>query len=51
MAGYTNEDMAQSFSLSEDDVERFVLKLFDKLRVGNRLELVIHALGHGLLVR
>jgi DNA-binding NarL/FixJ family response regulator len=49
--GYTNKDIAREFSLSEDGVERYLVKLFDELGVVNRFELVIHAIGHGLLDR
>jgi two-component system nitrate/nitrite response regulator NarL len=47
--GCTNRDMAREFSLGEDAVECVLVQLFDELGVVSRFELVIHALGHGLL--
>jgi DNA-binding NarL/FixJ family response regulator len=47
--GCTDRDIAQQFLLSTDDVKRNLAKLFGKVGVDNRLELVIHAAGIGLL--
>jgi DNA-binding NarL/FixJ family response regulator len=51
VAGYTNQEIALRFSISEVELERRVHKLFDKLRVVNRLELVLCAIDRGLLDR
>ncbi|SRR5713226_743312 len=47
--GYTNKDVAQRFSISEDTVKHHLTNIFDKLGVANRLELAILALGRGLV--
>ena len=47
--GCTDRDIARQFLLSTDDVKRNLAKLFGKVGVDNRLELVIHAAGSGLL--
>jgi DNA-binding NarL/FixJ family response regulator len=49
--GYTNKDIAREFFLSEDGVKHHLDKLFGELGVDNRLELVIHVVGSGLLDR
>ncbi len=51
VAGYTNQEIALRFSISEVELERRVHKLFDKLGVVNRLELVLCAIDRGLLDR
>ena len=47
--GCTDRDIARQFLLSTDDVKRNLAKLFGKVGVDNRLQLVIHAAGSGLL--
>jgi DNA-binding NarL/FixJ family response regulator len=47
--GYTNKDVAQEFSISEDTVKRHLTNIFDKLGVSNRLELALFALKHQLV--
>lgn len=49
VAGCTNQEIALRFSLSEAELKRRVHKLFDKLGVVNRLELVLCAIDRGLL--
>ncbi len=49
VAGFTNKDIAQKFSLSEDTVKHHLTNIFDKLGVSNRLELAILAIGRGLV--
>jgi two-component system nitrate/nitrite response regulator NarL len=49
VAGYTNKDMAQKFSLSEDTVKHHLSHIFDKLGVSNRLELALFAIHHRLI--
>jgi two-component system nitrate/nitrite response regulator NarL len=46
--GYTNKDMAQKFSLSEQTIKHHLTHIFDKLGVANRLELVIFSISHSL---
>jgi DNA-binding NarL/FixJ family response regulator len=47
--GYTNKEIAREFFLSEEGVQRHLVQLFQKLGVVNRFELVIQALGRGLI--
>lgn len=47
--GYTNKDIAQAFTISEETVKRHLTNIFNKLGVGNRLELALFALNHHLL--
>ncbi|MBZ5544451.1 MAG: response regulator transcription factor [Acidobacteriia bacterium] len=47
--GYTNKDVAQEFSISEDTVKRHLTNIFDKLGVSNRLELALFALKHQIV--
>jgi len=48
VAGYTNKDIAQKFSISGHTVKNHLTKIFDKLGVSNRLELLLYALEHRL---
>ena len=48
VAGYTNKDMAQKFSISEQTVKHHLTNIFDKLGVFNRLELLLFAVEHHL---
>lgn len=48
-AGYTNQEIAQEFSVSEQTVEHHITNLFRKLGVVNRLELALFAVHHRLL--
>lgn len=47
--GCTNKDIANSFGISEETVKRHLTNIFNKLGVGNRLELALFALNHHLL--
>jgi len=47
--GYTNKDIASTFGISEETVKRHLTNIFNKLGVGNRLELALFALNHNLL--
>ena len=49
VAGYTNKEVAQKFSISEDTVKRHLTNIFDKLGVSNRLELALFALKNSLV--
>ena len=47
--GSTNKHIAQAFGISEETVKRHLTNIFNKLGVGNRLELALFALNHNLL--
>jgi DNA-binding NarL/FixJ family response regulator len=47
--GYTNKDIAQSFSLSIQTVKHHLTSIFDKMGVSNRLELALFAVNHHLV--
>lgn len=49
--GYTDKDIALKYFLSQEAVKHHLNQVFNKLGVENRLELVIHAVGSGLLNR
>ena len=49
VAGYTNKEAAQKFSISEETVKRHLTNIFDKLGVSNRLELALFALKNSLV--
>jgi two-component system, NarL family, nitrate/nitrite response regulator NarL len=48
VAGYSNPDIAQRCSISEQTVKHHVSNIFDKLGVSNRLELALFAVSHRL---
>jgi two-component system, NarL family, nitrate/nitrite response regulator NarL len=47
--GCTNKDIARTFGISEETVKRHLTNIFNKLGVGNRLELALFALNHNLM--
>ena len=47
--GSTNKHIAMTFGISEETVKRHLTNIFNKLGVGNRLELALFALNHNLL--
>ena len=49
VAGCTNREIAQRFSLSEDTVKHHLTSIFSKLGVANRLELAMFAVNNRLL--
>lgn len=49
VGGYTNKEIAQRFSLSEDTVKHHLTNIFDKCGLSNRLELALFALNHHLV--
>lgn len=49
VAGYTNRDIAQKFSISEQTVKHHLSNIFDKLGVSTRLELALFAVNHRLV--
>jgi two-component system, NarL family, nitrate/nitrite response regulator NarL len=48
VAGYSNRDIAQKFSISEQTVKHHLTNTFDKLGVSTRLELALFAVNHSL---
>jgi DNA-binding NarL/FixJ family response regulator len=51
VSGLSNKEIAVRFSLSEDTVKHHLTRIFDKLKVSNRLELALYAMNYGLLKR
>jgi len=49
LAGYSNNDIATKFAISEKTVKHHLTNIFDKLGVSNRLELALFALHHNLV--
>ena len=49
VSGYTNREIAESFSISEQTVKHHLRNIFDKVGVSNRLELALFAINHGLV--
>ncbi len=47
-AGYTNKDLARELGISENTTQFHLSKVFDKLGIVNRLELVLLAFDQGL---
>jgi len=47
--GFTNKEIAQRFSLSEETVKHHLTKIFSKLGVSNRLELALFAISQRLV--
>jgi len=45
--GLSNRDIARQLNLSEHTVKNYVFRIFDKLGVSNRVELVLYALSNG----
>ncbi len=48
VAGYSNPDIAQRCSISEQTVKHHISNIFNKLGVSNRLELALFAVNHRL---
>jgi two-component system nitrate/nitrite response regulator NarL len=48
VAGYSNPDIGQRCSISEQTVKHHISNIFDKLGVSNRLELALFAVNHRL---
>jgi two-component system, NarL family, nitrate/nitrite response regulator NarL len=51
VSGFTNREIAEKFSISEQTVKHHLRNIFDKLGVSNRLELALFAINHQLVRR
>ena len=49
VSGFTNREIAQKFSISEQTVKHHLRNIFDKVGVSNRLELALLAINHQLV--
>ena len=49
--GLTNRDVAAELGLSEHTVKKYLFRIFDKLGISSRVELVLYALHNGALGR
>lgn len=45
--GLSNRDVASELGLSEQTVKKYLFRIFDKLGISNRVELVLYAFHHG----
>ncbi len=45
--GLSNRDTARELSLSEHTVKKYLFRIFDKLGISSRVELVLYAVNHG----
>ncbi len=47
--GLSNREVAHELCLSEHTVKKYLFRIFDKLGISSRVELVLYALSHGAL--
>ena len=45
--GLSNREIALELSLSEHTVKKYLFRIFDKLGISSRVELVLYAMNHG----
>ncbi len=45
--GLTNREVAGELRLSEHTIKKYLLRIFDKLGISSRVELVLYAMSHG----
>lgn len=45
--GYGNRQIAEELSLSENTIKKYMFRIFDKLGISNRVELVLYAVNNG----
>ena len=46
MEGFTNREIAQNMNLTEHTVKNYLFRIFDKLGVSSRAELIIYSMNH-----
>jgi DNA-binding NarL/FixJ family response regulator len=49
VAGLSNKEIAQKFTLSEDTVKHHLTNIFDKVGVSSRLELALYAINNHII--
>ena len=45
--GLSNREVAGELALSEHTIKKYLFRIFDKLGISNRVELVLYAMNHG----
>jgi DNA-binding NarL/FixJ family response regulator len=45
--GLSNREVAQELALSEHTIKKYLFRIFDKLGISTRVELVLYAVSHG----
>jgi DNA-binding NarL/FixJ family response regulator len=45
--GLANKEIAHELALSEHTVKKYLFRIFDKLGISTRVELVLYAVNHG----
>jgi DNA-binding NarL/FixJ family response regulator len=45
--GLSNRDTARELDLSEHTIKKYLFRIFDKLGISSRVELVLYAVNHG----
>jgi DNA-binding NarL/FixJ family response regulator len=45
--GLSNREVAQELALSEHTIKKYLFRIFDKLGISSRVELVLYAMSHG----
>src|SRR5580700_7192051 len=45
--GMSNRDIARELNLSEHTIKKYMFRIFDKLGISSRVELVLYAVNHG----
>lgn len=45
--GLSNRDVASELGLSEHTIKKYLLRIFDKVGISSRVELVLYAMSHG----
>lgn len=43
----SNREVAQELGLSENTIKKYLFRIFDKLGISTRVELVLYAVSHG----
>jgi DNA-binding NarL/FixJ family response regulator len=49
--GLSNRDTARELNLSEHTIKKYLFRIFDKLGISSRVELVLYAVNHGAPLR